>query len=224
MVYVISAIEGNVGPPRSPLHEWSDVKRILFTSKDVSVHGWETRSHKWSSSLTEHAERRSAKLAKVMWPMLIKTNKNDVVVWHDANHDLLRHPLDIIEPSNAYLNIYQHCYGNSIEKEKKEIAKSKRENQNLLDRCENIIYKISKKEDPVYSCSCAIYDMSMFDEAALSFHLTWWEIICASSSRDQLSIHSSIKKSGVSHRIINRIPHAWPPNKEIEKEFDFIRY
>jgi len=224
MVYVISSIEGSVAPPRSPLHEWPDVKRILFTSQDVLVPGWETRNHKWSSSLKEHTHRRTAKLAKVMWPMLINTNKNDVVVWHDANHDLLRHPLDIIEPNKNYLNLYKHCNENSIEKEKEAIKRRKVEHEELISRCSSIVSNISKKEDPVYSCSCAIYDMSMFNDAALSFHLTWWEIICASSSRDQLSIHSSIKKSGVSHRIIDRFPHVWPPNKERQNEFDFIRY
>jgi hypothetical protein len=80
---------------KDPPIQFESCDYIAIVDMHHNVKVWNQFSHYDFSSIDSYKHRRNAKLYKVLSPILFPDYK--YIVWHDANHQLIKDPIDIIE-------------------------------------------------------------------------------------------------------------------------------
>jgi len=154
---------------------------------------------KWTID-KRYTDRRHAKIFKILPHLFVPGY--DYYIWIDSTHMVVMNPIDII---NMYLKdsdiaLFKHPERNCVYQEA-EVIKSVNFDQLSFVDFQMIFYESMSypKENGLYELPCRIQRNTSQIQALM---LTWWELICKYSSRDQLSLPFALHMHGITPSIM----------------------
>jgi len=148
----------------------------------------------------EYANRRNAKIYKIMPHLFVPGY--DYYIWIDATHAVMMEPKKIVETylKDSDIALFKHPERNCVYDEGSLIQAIK------FDRGYNVqsqmIFYQSRsypEENGLYELPCRIQRNTLEIQTLM---LTWWELICKYSSRDQLSLPFAMNMHGITPTIM----------------------
>jgi len=133
-----------------------------------------------------YKNRRNAKIYKIM-PMIMAPGY-DYYFWVDATHDVIEHPIHIIQ---KYLNhsdiaVFKHRERNCVYDEIEELKKLEYDYKEVLTKQSEIFRNVD------FPVNYGLYELPVIawrnTRQSQKLALRWWEFICGHSSRDQISL------------------------------------
>jgi hypothetical protein len=190
---VLTCTLGNKDILKDPPKAFDSCDYIAIVDKDYDVKVWQQYGHYNFSSIDQYTHRRNAKLYKVLSTILFPDY--EYIIWHDANHQLMTNPSDIIdEYGNFDMCLINHPLRDCAYDEMEVVAACN------LDDLHNLysqkIYYESKgfpKHNGLYAMGCHVKKNT---PKMTTFELKWWEHICKFSSRDQCSFSYCLWEMG----------------------------
>ena len=140
---------------------------------------------KWTID-KKYAERRHAKVFKILPHLFIP--EYDYYIWVDSTHMVALNPKQIVETylKDSDIALFKHPERNCVYQEADVIMGAKFDQLSYVQAQTNYYYSQSyPKNNGLYELPCRIQKNSLQIQALM---LTWWELICKYSSRDQLSL------------------------------------
>ena len=134
----------------------------------------------------EYANRRNAKIYKILPHLFVPGY--DYYIWIDSTHAVMMDPKDIVEKylKDSDIALFKHPERNCVYAEGNIIQGIKFDKgyhvQSQMSFYQSRSYP---EENGLYELPCRIQRNSLEIQELM---LTWWEIICKYSSRDQLSL------------------------------------
>lgn len=154
---------------------------------------------KWTID-KRYTDRRHAKIFKILPHLFVPGY--DYYIWIDSTHMVVMDPIDVI---NIYLKdndiaLFKHPERNCVYQEA-EVIKSVNFDQLSFVDSQMIFYESMSypKENGLYELPCRIQRNTSQIQALM---LTWWELICKYSSRDQLSLPFALHMHGITPSIM----------------------
>ena len=112
----------------------------------------------------------------------------DYYIWVDATHAVKMDPKEIVEIylKDSDIALFEHSERDCVYEEAELIKKIKFDSLEFVQK-QMLFYQSCgyKKHNGLYELPCRIQRNSLEIQALM---LTWWELICKFSSRDQLSL------------------------------------
>lgn len=199
-IAVLTASIGSVAPAEVNVkHESADyfafvetelVEDTIWTPLPVSKFSCDYR----------YANRRNAKVYKVLPHMFVPGY--DYYIWIDSTHAVKQDPIEIIETylKDSDIALFDHPERNCVYEEAELIKQVNFDYPHLVD--EQMEFYISEKyprKSGLYELPCRIQRNTPQIQALM---LTWWELICKYSSRDQLSLPYALHMHGITPSIM----------------------
>lgn len=158
---------------------------VAYTDKPLDLKVWEQRSiHKFSMD-KPYADRRHAKLAKVLGWMLVPGY--DFYIWHDSTSELQMDPVHLINtylPPDTHMAAWKHPERDCVYAEAEVIIQRDLDHLDATRAATQFMRSHKYPEhNGLFELSAFIYKNSMEMQQAM---LSWWELICKYSSRDQI--------------------------------------
>jgi hypothetical protein len=180
---VLTCTLGNKDILKDPPQAFDSCDYIAMVDKDHDVKIWQQFGYYNFSSIDDYTHRRNAKLYKVLSSMLFSEYK--YIIWHDANHQLIQDPVDIIKEYGEHdFYLLKHPLRNCLYDEMNIIS-------GYLDSADII------KQQREYYIKCGFpknyglfamgNHMKRVNTKTTILGLKWWEQITRFSSRDQCS-------------------------------------
>jgi len=200
-VAVVTASVG-VNELREPPILFKDVDFYAFVDEDkLDIDGvWRRNKFVNFSSDPIYRNRRNAKIYKVLPHLFIPCY--DYYVWIDSTHYVAIDPHQIIDKflSNSDIGLFQHPERNCVYQEAQIIKDINFDYHELVDAQMEFYRSIDYPENNgLYELPCRIQRNTLKIQEAM---LSWWEMICMYSSRDQLSLPYVLQKHQISPSII----------------------
>lgn len=140
---------------------------------------------KWTID-KRYTERRHAKVFKVLPHLFVPGY--DYYIWIDSTHMVAMHPEQIISTylKDSDIALFKHPERNCVYNEADVIMGVKFDQLSYV-QAQKIFYQSQSypEENGLYELPCRIQRNTPQIQALM---LTWWELICKYSSRDQLSL------------------------------------
>lgn len=199
-IAVLTASIGSVAPAEVNVkHESADyfafvetelVEDTMWTPLPVSTFSCDYR----------YANRRNAKVYKVLPHMFVPGY--DYYIWIDSTHAVKQDPIEIIETylKDSDIALFNHPERSCVYEEAELIKQVNFDYPHLVD--EQMEFYISEKyprKNGLYELPCRIQRNTPQIQALM---LTWWELICKYSSRDQLSLPYALHMHGITPSIM----------------------
>ena len=199
-IAVLTASIGSVAPAEVNVkHESADyfafvetelVEDTMWTPLPVSTFSCDYR----------YANRRNAKVYKVLPHMFVPGY--DYYIWIDSTHAVKQDPIEIIETylKDNDIALFNHPERSCVYEEAELIKQVNFDYPHLVD--EQMEFYISEKyprKNGLYELPCRIQKNTPQIQALM---LTWWELICKYSSRDQLSLPYALHMHGITPSIM----------------------
>ena len=199
-IAVLTASIGSVAPAEVNVkHESADyfafvetelVEDTMWTPLPVSTFSCDYR----------YANRRNAKVYKVLPHMFVPGY--DYYIWIDSTHAVKQDPIEIIETylKDSDIALFNHPERSCVYEEAELIKQVNFDYPHLVD--EQMEFYISEKyprKNGLYELPCRIQKNTPQIQALM---LTWWELICKYSSRDQLSLPYALHMHGITPSIM----------------------
>lgn len=199
-IAVLTASIGSVAPAEVNVkHESADyfafvetelVEDTMWTPLPVSTFSCDYR----------YANRRNAKVYKVLPHMFVPGY--DYYIWIDSTHAVKQDPIEIIETylKDSDIALFNHPERSCVYEEAELIKQVNFDYPHLVD--EQMEFYISEKyprKNGLYELPCRIQRNTPQIQALM---LTWWELICKYSSRDQLSLPYALHMHGIAPSIM----------------------
>lgn len=181
-----------------PIH-YASADYYLFTDlprPDLRV--WRAMPILRVSNDRYYGHRRNARLCKVLPHCVVPGY--EYYIWHDATHDVIADPTDIIAVSQITserpLALFRHQRWRSPYDEAVQILRRGLDEPALVN-AQMSYYKACKMpfSTPVYETPVVVRRLC---ERCRMVDFMWWEQICRFSSRDQLSVPFVLWSAGVS--------------------------
>ena len=147
-----------------------------------------------------YRDRRHAKVYKILPQFFLPGY--DYYVWIDSTHAVMKDPVEIV---NEYLQdsdiaVFRHPERDCVYDEAHLIQAVKFDNLSFVNQ--QMVFYESRgypRNNGLYELPCRIQRNSGLMTATM---LTWWELICKYSSRDQLSFPYALREHGVTPTIM----------------------
>lgn len=180
---------------------FKDVDFYAFVDEDkLNVDGiWKRSKFANFSSDPVYKNRRNAKIYKVLPHLFIPGY--DYYIWIDSTHYVAVNPHQIIDEflSDSDIGLFQHPERNCVYQEAQLIKDVNFDYHELVDAQIEFYRSIGYSENNgLYELPCRIQKNTLKIQECM---LSWWEMICMYSSRDQLSFPYVLQK----HQIIPSI-------------------
>lgn len=185
-VAIITSQTGQKGSIQDPVHGgFPHVKYVAFTDKPLRSQVWECRPTPAFSTDCVHAARRHAKLAKMLAWMLVPGY--DYYIWHDSTSEVHVDPVQLIHMylgSGQHMAAWHHAERDCAYAEAEKVIKAQLDHVSHVQAAVQFLRMQSYPEhNGLYEMSAFIYRNTLQVQQAL---LTWWELTCKYSSRDQI--------------------------------------
>lgn len=210
-IAVVTALAGDRDDLKDPEVRFESADYIAFVD-DPTKHPsavWDVRTLPTGWSLdVAYSDRRSARLIKAL-PDLFLPNY-DYSIWVDGNIQLVHEPKRMIEKfivaSNADLSCFPHRDRICPYAELLTVRIAR------LDHTHNIKHMHSLYRSLDIKRRSGVYETGLLlrkhGTRSMNFGLCWWETMCRSSSRDQLSFPIAVNKTGARVHAITP-GHVW---------------
>lgn len=199
-IAVISAIVGSHGSIRDPSTAFANTDYYYFSDVDFNNTIWQYRSaYKFSSDIT-FGGRRNAKLYKVLGSFLIPGY--DYYIWHDNHIEVKVDPNQLIEQylHSADIALFKHAERDCSYAELAVLAERR------YDTEKNLMSAVNFLQENSYGFNQGLFEMTSFLYRATptvrTMMLSWWELICAHTSRDQVLFPYVLYKHQVKYSIL----------------------
>jgi len=170
---------------RDPSIVYPNADYYAFVDRPHSVSVWQTRPIYNFSTDPYFAPRRNAKLAKVLGWLLVPGY--DVYIWNDNHCELQMDPEDLVR---TYLDpdkdmaLFKHAARPCGYAEAAEVARVG------VETADNALAAATFLNDSKFPLNAGLFELTSFayrnNTTMQSAMLTWWELICRYSSRDQV--------------------------------------
>jgi len=178
------------------------VDYFAFVDKSkVDISGsWTRKQHVEFSSDPYYNNRRNAKIYKILPHLFLP--EYDYYIWIDSTHYVAINPHQMIEEflSNSDIALFEHPERNCVYDEAKLIKEINFDHEELVNAqiefYEHVGYP---KNNGLYELPCRIQKNTFKIQECM---LSWWEMICMYSSRDQLSLPYVLRKHNIVPSII----------------------
>ena len=144
--------------------------------------------------------RRNAKIAKVLGWLLVPGY--DYYVWHDNNCELSVSPHRLVDHflGNSQLALWKHAQRDCVYEEMSAIAALNFEHPDYLARTRDWLQAQN------YPAHSGLFELTSFvyknDPQVQAAMLTWWELLCKYSSRDQLTFPWVVNHHKLDYKIL----------------------
>jgi hypothetical protein len=200
----IAVVTASVGANelREPPTLFKDVDFHAFVDEQkVNVEGvWKRQKFIDFSSDPVYKNRRNAKIYKVLPHLFVPGY--DYYIWIDSTHYVGVDPHQIIDEflQDSDIGLFQHPERNCVYQEAELIKQVNFDYHELVDAQMEFYQSIGyPRDNGLFELPCRIQrNTSKINEAMLS----WWEMICMYSSRDQLSLPYVLAKHNIKPSII----------------------
>jgi len=214
-IAILTAQAGNKGQIEDPKNGgFSSADYYAFTDKPLNLSVWHTRPTYNFSSETLFKDRRHAKLPKILGWLLVPGY--DYYIWHDSVCDVAQDPREIVQ---TYLNhnidiafwphphrdcSYQEC--DTVELFHKESS------YNVTATRQFLLDQQWPRHSGMFELSSFVYRNNSRMQAAM---LSWWELVCRYSSRDQILWPFVIKQHQLNYVLMQGWAQAYAGNNHI---------
>lgn len=214
-IAVVTSLAGlGTATIRDPATVYPNTDYYAFVDRPHSVSVWKTKPIYNFSTDSDFAPRRNAKLAKVLGWLLVPGY--DVYIWHDNHCELRMDPYDLV---GTYLDpdkdmaLFRHAARRCGYAEASEVVKVNKETpKNALATAEFL----NKKQFPI---NAGLFELTSFvyknNETMQSAMLTWWELICRYSSRDQILFPYVVQMHKIKYAYLPGSAQAYGGNNKI---------
>lgn len=181
---ILTAITGHRDELVAPEVKFDDCDYLAFVDEHFDVPIWEQRPSACFSTIDRFADRRNAKVYKILASNLFA--EYDYIFWQDGNHHIVKHPREIVaEYGDFDFLCFGHPDRNCCYDESMAVARWQ------MDEVENVVSQAKFYVQQKFPVQTGLYELSTFvrrgSPAVRDFELTWWEQICRFCSRDQIS-------------------------------------
>ena len=202
-VAVITALAGlDTASLQDPKVNYRDPGRIdyyAFVDRPQNVSIWhQLPLPDFSVIDNRYRDRRNAKLPKILGSILIPGY--DYYIWHDSYCELQVRPEIIIDEfvKDNHIGIFKHPVRSCTYEELDCLYE--RDYPETLDDFRNFLLQANfPTNQGLFELSSFIYKNTALMQ---QFLLSWWEIICKYSSRDQISFPYLLKKYQVPYAVL----------------------
>ncbi len=200
-IAIITALTGNRVDLHTPKYIHENADYFAFTEKDWKVKIWtQIPIYSFSNIDNKWTNRRNAKIYKVFPELFIY--HYDYYIWTDCVHNVKMDPQKIIDDylKDKDIAVFRHTTRNCAYKEAHELHGLQ------YDHLSNINEIVKFLEERGYPENNGLYEMSAFvrknNRATKKLMLSWWEMICRFSSRDQLSFNYCLNEHNIDVAIL----------------------
>jgi len=181
---------------------FSGVDYYAFVDEEkVDVKGaWNRKKVIDFSSDPVYKNRRNAKVYKILPHLFVPDY--DYYIWIDSTHYVAVDPFDIIKEFlvNSDIALFKHPERSCVYEESELIKDINFDHHSLVDSQIEFYESMGfPKNYGLYELSCRIQRNTLKIKEAM---LSWWEMICMYSSRDQLSLPYILRKYNITPSII----------------------
>lgn len=193
---------------------------IAIVDKKHDIKVWDQFSFYDFSSIDSYKHRRNAKIYKILSSLLFSDYK--YIIWHDANHQLIKDPIDIIEEYGEHdLYLLKHPIRNCAYDEMDIVS-------GYLDSQENLYQQKKYYQQQGFPKNYGLFAMGnhikRVNDKTTTFGLKWWEHITKFSSRDQCSFTYCLWDMEKNGQKINYTILQGPPENTLTLNKYFIDY
>lgn len=200
----IAVITASVGANQiiQPPILFKDVDFYAFVDEDkVKVEdAWKRIKFLDFSSDPIYGNRRNAKIYKILPHLFVPGY--DYYIWIDSTHYVAIDPHQIIDEflSDCDIALFQHPERDCVYREAQLIKDVNFDHHELVDAQIKFYLSIGyPKNNGLYELPCRIQRNTLKIQESM---LSWWEMICMYSSRDQLSLPYVLQKHKITPSII----------------------
>lgn len=179
----------------------ANIDYYAFVDKGHNCNIWnQLELPKFSVVDNMYSDRRNAKLPKILGSFLVPGY--DYYIWQDHHLDINVHPKIMIDMflMNSDMALFKHQYRDCVYAEMDAVLEHNVESIENIDNVRNFL--ISNN----YPANAGLFELSSFIYRntfdTRNMFLSWWELICKFSSRDQITFPYAKTLHKVSHSII----------------------
>ena len=199
---------------RDPSIVYPDVDYYAFVDREQAVSVWQMKPLWNFSTDTKFSPRRNAKLAKVLGWLLVPGY--DVYIWHDSHCELQMDPDQLIktylEPDRD-MALFKHAARACGYAEAAEVARVGVETPDNALASANFL---NERQFPtgagLFELTSFVYRNNTRMQAAM---LTWWELICRYSSRDQVLFPYVVQRHNIQYSYLPGSAQVYGGNNKI---------
>lgn len=199
-IAILTSLVGFSGATvRDPTYKTWDVDYFAFVDRQHDCKVWKQIPAFDFSTDSQYKDRRNAKLAKVLGSFLIPNY--DYYIWHDPYCEVVEPPINLIENFlvNSDICLFKHPERDCVYDEIEILMDRNLDNEsNLLATKEFLEINHYPKNNGLFELTSFAYRNSAEMQQLM---LTWWELICKYSSRDQLTFPYALHKHGLRHNL-----------------------
>jgi hypothetical protein len=199
----IAVLTSSVGAtlPAEVSVKYDSADYFAFTEEELIEDSMWTRMPLRKFSIdNRYANRRNAKIYKIMPHLFVPGY--DYYIWVDATHAVKMDPKEIVETylKDSDIALFKHPERDCVYEEA-ELIKQVRFDSLEFVQNQMIFYQSRsfEKHKGLYELPCRIQRNTLEIQALM---LTWWELICKFSSRDQLSLPFALDMHGITPAIM----------------------
>jgi hypothetical protein len=205
---------------KDPPIQFESCDYIAIVDALHNVKTWNQLGHYDFSSIDSYKHRRNAKIYKILSPILFPDYK--YIIWHDANHQLIKDPIDIIkEYGEQDLYLLKHPIRNCAYDEMDTVS-------GYLDSQENIFQQKTYYQNQGFPKNYNLFAMGnhikQVNNKNIIFGLKWWEHVTKFSSRDQCSFPYCLWDMEKNNQKMNYAVLQGPPENTLRLNKYFIDY
>ena len=206
-IAIITALSGKRDSFSEPSIVHSGVDYIAFVDNPVGDSVWQQRKICNFSTDNKFANRRNAKIYKIMPQLFLP--EYDYYFWVDVTHDVIETPQNIID---IYLRefdmaVFNHSDRNCVYDESEIIKSIGKDINDLVDRQMNFYREEGMPK------GFGLFELPSFvrknNHRMNEMSLCWWEQICKYSSRDQISLPYVFWKMNINKSIMPGQANGW---------------
>lgn len=186
-IAIITGLSGLDSELLDPATKFENIDYYALVDKIYNVKIWKQHLELEFSNCSNFKNRRNIKFAKILGFLLFPGY--DFYIWHDHNCEVITDPKNIINhyliTPNKDIAVFKHKNRRCVYKELEMIRRWQTETEQNLKLMEEWFKDLEWPEDNgLYELKSFVYSNNHKTRTAM---LSWWEIICRMSSRDQLS-------------------------------------
>lgn len=186
---------------KDPSNLFANIDYYAFVDKNYNSKIWkEIDLPKFSTVDNIFANRRNAKLPKILGSILVPGY--DYYIWHDHHLDINVNPKIMVDMflMNSDMGLFKHQYRSCVYDEMDAIL------DHNFETVGNIISTRNFLRQNNYPSNAGLFELSSFiyrnTFETRQMFLSWWELICRFSSRDQITFPYVKSLYNISHSII----------------------
>lgn len=183
---------------------------VNYSSDTVTYHAFVNRKHDvkvWNqielhrfSSIDSYVDRRNAKLPKMLGFLLVPGY--DCYIWHDYINELAVDPRSFVNEflTGSDVALFKHRHRDCSYEEIAKLIEWKLDDKDVLLKTDQFLRSTSfPAKQGLYALGAFAYRNTFRVQSAM---LSWWEMNCKYSSRDQTTFSYVLWKHGIEPRII----------------------